>query len=89
MKAMKGAGKGHAATGKENCPACRGEMMMGHTVRHGSGVMMGPAKMGTVMKEFKAGGLRSGSRTGPKVTSRKQAIAIGMAEARKAGHGGH
>ena len=37
-----------------------------------------------VMKKRKAGTLRSG-RSGRKVTSRKQAIAIGLSEARKAG----
>jgi len=36
------------------------------------------------MKERKAGTLRSG-RSGRKVTSRKQAIAIGLSEARAAG----
>jgi hypothetical protein len=36
------------------------------------------------MKEFKKGTLHSGSSTGPKVTSRKQAIAIAMSEKRKA-----
>jgi hypothetical protein len=39
------------------------------------------AKVGKVMKEYKAGELHSGSKTGPKVTSRAQAIAIGMSEA--------
>jgi len=39
----------------------------------------GQKKMGIVMKEFKKGTLHSGS--GAKVTSRKQAIAIGMSEA--------
>ena len=42
------------------------------------------AKIHKVMKERKAGTLRSGS-TGKKVTSRKQAIAIGISEARRAG----
>ena len=42
------------------------------------------AKVGKVMGEFKAGDLHSGSKSGPVVKSRKQAIAIGMAEARKA-----
>lgn len=42
------------------------------------------AKVGQVMREFKAGDLHSGSKSGPVVKSRKQAIAIGMAEARKA-----
>jgi hypothetical protein len=36
------------------------------------------------MHEFKQGKLRSG-RSGKKVTSRKQAIAIGLSEARRAG----
>jgi hypothetical protein len=36
------------------------------------------------MEEMKAGKLRSG-RSGKKVTSRKQAIAIGLSEARRAG----
>jgi len=40
-------------------------------------------KVKTVMHERKHGTLRSGS--GKKVTSRKQAIAIGLSEARKAG----
>ncbi|MFN7914772.1 MAG: DUF6496 domain-containing protein [Vicinamibacterales bacterium] len=40
-------------------------------------------KVATVMHERKEGTLRSGS--GKKVTSRKQAIAIGLSEARKAG----
>ncbi len=42
-------------------------------------------KVGKVMHEFKHGTLRSGSKKGPKVKSRKQAIAIGLSEARKAG----
>lgn len=42
------------------------------------------AKVGKVMREFKAGDLHSGSKSGPVVKSRKQAIAIGIAEARKA-----
>lgn len=41
-------------------------------------------KMGKVMKEFKAGELHSGSKKGPVVKSRKQAIAIAMSEAEKA-----
>jgi len=40
-------------------------------------------KVEKVMKERKQGTLRSGS--GRKVTSRKQAIAIGLSEARKEG----
>jgi Family of unknown function (DUF6496) len=41
-------------------------------------------KVGRAMKKRKAGTLRSG-RSGRKVTSRKQAIAIGLSEARKGG----
>jgi hypothetical protein len=41
-------------------------------------------KVEKVMKERKRGTLRSGS-SGKKVTSRKQAIAIGLSEARRAG----
>lgn len=39
------------------------------------------AKVGKVMKEYKAGELHSGSKKGPAVTSRRQAIAIAMSEA--------
>lgn len=35
-------------------------------------------KVHKVMKEFKAGKLRSGSKRGPRVKSRKQAIAIAL-----------
>lgn len=41
-------------------------------------------KMGKVMHEYKTGTLHSGSKSGPMVTSRKQAIAIAMSEASKA-----
>jgi Family of unknown function (DUF6496) len=42
------------------------------------------AKVGRAMKKRKAGTLKSG-RSGKKVKSRKQAIAIGLSEARAAG----
>lgn len=42
------------------------------------------AKVKKAMEERKAGTLKSG-RSGKKVTSRKQAIAIGLSEARKRG----
>lgn len=41
-------------------------------------------KVEKVMREFKKGKLKSG-RSGAKVKSRKQAIAIGLSEARKRG----
>ena len=42
-------------------------------------------KIEKVMHEFKEGSLSSGSKKGPKVKSRKQAIAIALSEARKSG----
>jgi hypothetical protein len=41
-----------------------------------------------VMHEWKHGTLRSGSKRGPKVRSRKQAIAIMLSEQRKEHRGG-
>lgn len=40
-------------------------------------------KVHKVMKEFKEGKLTSGSKKGPKVKNRKQAIAIALSEAGK------
>ena len=40
------------------------------------------AKVGKVMGEYKAGELHSGSKEGPKVRNRKQAVAIALSEAR-------
>lgn len=41
------------------------------------------AKIKKVLHEFKYGSLHSGSDRGPKVTNRKQAIAIALSEARR------
>ena len=41
-------------------------------------------KVTKVMKEFKTGALHTGSKKGPLVKSRKQAIAIALSEAGKA-----
>lgn len=43
------------------------------------------SKVEKVLHEFKEGSLHSGSKKGPKVENRKQAIAIALSEARKAG----
>ena len=43
----------------------------------------GKAKIKVVMEEFKEGKLRSGSKKGPVVTNPKQAIAIGISEAKR------
>ena len=40
-------------------------------------------KVHKVMREFKEGKLHSGSKSGPRVKSRKQAIAIALSEAGK------
>ena len=40
-------------------------------------------KVGKVMHEFKSGDLHSGSKKGPMVKNRKQAVAIALSEARK------
>ena len=45
------------------------------------------SKVRKVMREYKAGTLHSGSKTGPKVTNPKQAVAIGLSEGRKAARG--
>jgi hypothetical protein len=43
------------------------------------------AKVEKVMKEFKKGELRSGSKKGPVVKNHKQAVAIALSEQRKSG----
>ena len=40
-------------------------------------------KVAKVMREFKRGDLHSGSKDGPKVRKRSQAIAIALSEARR------
>lgn len=57
-------------------------MKKGGTTNFGA---KGQAKVGKVMSEYKSGQLHSGSKKGPEVTSRKQAVAIALSEARKAG----
>jgi hypothetical protein len=42
---------------------------------------MAMKKVGKVMHEYKAGKLHSGSKKGPAVTSRRQALAIALSEA--------
>ena len=56
------------------------------TVLHG-GRMKGKEqrKLKKVMREMKEGKLHSGSKEGPIVSNPKQAIAIGLSEARKSG----
>ena len=41
------------------------------------------SKIAKTMGEFKRGTLHSGSKTGPKVSSRSQAVAIALSQARR------
>lgn len=45
-------------------------------------------KVHQVMREWKSGTLHSGSSRGPRVTNRKQAIAIALNQARRGGRRG-
>ena len=61
---------------------------VGNPMRHHSAApakldSTGTAKVGKVMREYKAGALHSSSKKGPKVKNRKQAIAIALSEGRK------
>lgn len=57
-----------------------------HTKKHVTkAVSKGEKKIEKVMHEYKEGALHSGSKKGPKVTNKKQAIAIALSEARKKG----
>jgi hypothetical protein len=46
-------------------------------------------KVAKSMSEFKQGSLHSGSKTGPVVKNRKQAVAIGLSEQKKENKGGY
>ena len=48
-----------------------------------------PNKIQRALHEYKHGELHSGSKSGPKVASRSQAIAIALSEQRKANRGGY
>lgn len=78
-----------AATRRRMRPG-RGELMMARRMESPmmyakGGLNKGEKKIGRVMSEFKEGKLHSGSKEGPKVKNPKQAIAIALSEARKAG----
>lgn len=45
----------------------------------------GSKKIEKVMKEYSEGKLHSGSKKGPTVSNKKQAVAIALSEARKSG----
>lgn len=60
------------------------EEMMEPTGMKKGGMTKMQSKVGKVMGEYKSGELHSGSKSGPVVKNRKQAIAIGLSEGRKA-----
>ena len=62
---------------KKKCASCAKKMM------HKKETPKEKNKVHKVMKEYKEGKLHSGSKKGPKVSSRKQAVAIALSEARK------
>lgn len=45
--------------------------------------VLGNEKIAQTMREYKHGKLRSGSKKGPKVKNRKQAVAIALSQARR------
>jgi len=45
--------------------------------------VLGNAKVAQTMREFKHGNLRAGSKKGPKVKTRKQAVAIALSQSRR------
>lgn len=67
---------------KKKCTKCSHKMAKKSSKKL---VKKGEKKMEKVMGEYKEGKLHSGSKKGPKVKSRQQAIAIGLSEARKKG----
>ncbi len=56
-----------------------------HKAKPKKKVSKGKAKVEKVLHEFKEGELRSGSKSGPVVKSKSQAVAIALSEARKKG----
>ena len=73
---------------KGMCPSCEKAFMEGEWKGEGKEYKRARKysnKFGKVMKEYKDKKLRSGSKKGPKVKDREQALAIAFQEARKAG----
>lgn len=68
---------------RRGVPVAPMEPMIG--MKNGGVPKAGAYKVPKVMGEFKSGELHSGSKNGPVVKSRKQAVAIALSEARRAG----
>jgi hypothetical protein len=75
----------YTATGGHHMPAAKESTSRRSTSKTSSSAK-GMGRVGKVMHEYKLGTLKSGKGgIGGKVKSRKQAVAIGLSEARKAG----
>jgi hypothetical protein len=70
---------------KKKCTACEKKMMKKVAKKAVKKGKKEGEKVEKVMSEYKHGELHSGSKKGPKVKSRKQAVAIALSEARKSG----
>ncbi len=72
---------------KEEIKIVKKEIIKPKPVKHvkKTATKKGKSKIRKVMEEFKEHKLHSGSKKGPEVTNPKQAIAIALSEARKAG----
>lgn len=70
---------------RRGVPVAPREPMIAPYKEGGAVPKKGAYKIPKVMHEFKAGELHSGSKSGPVVKSREQALAIALSEARKAG----
>lgn len=72
--------KGKASSAQESRAGKKAVRVLRKDIKAGKG----ERKVEKVMHEWKEGALHSGSKRGPKVKSRKQAIAIALSEARRA-----
>ena len=71
--------------GRRRMPVAPREPMIAPYKEGGAVPKKGAYKIPKVMREFKSGELHSGSKSGPVVKSREQALAIALSEARQAG----
>lgn len=62
---------------------------MGSRKKAGSTKGLPKSKIHKVLDEWKSGKLHTGSKSGPVVTNKKQALAIAISEARKKKRGGY
>lgn len=78
-------GNKNPGIGRRRMPVAPKEPMIAPYKEGGAVPKAGAKKIPKVMHEFKAGELHSGSKTGPVVKNREQALAIALSEARAAG----